>query len=545
MTGTILRYSFLLAAIGLQLAACGGGSGGVQPVAGIKTSAPTAPDPALIPDDTVITLTYNANMDPTSLVLGGDMAGESGPGVWSATNVTNDTLTLGPASTWAVRTGRHLIIDAKDTSGRAARTVDLAYDVYQGTLYYANINQTTVHPDGKTPLTAYNDIHTAVNNATPSATILVAGGTYNVSYTLSTDTRIWLRQDIALYGGYSPDFTTRDPATYITTIQDNTGSVAGTAADPNFAVIASDAAITNTTLVDGFTISGMLNPAATPTADYTSAIRVHSGAAPAFANNRIYGGKGALESIGIYAVNSAPAIYNNTINGGAGPISGASNLTYGVYAFGLTNIPGTSPALFNNLVYGGDNTISSYGYALVNGMGGVLRNNILYGGNGTGSSTAVSLSSGSMATTNPNIDNNILFTRTGGGTTTCLNESTSGGKSTPASFRNNDLFDCSVLYSDYEGGCGGTSCTTIEQVNALAVASNNVSAHPQFADIYGPDGMIGTLDDNDWHFSAISPAIVTAGGLNGIDESWSFTTDKDGVLRPASGTPWSMGAYEP
>lgn len=523
----------------LGLSGCGGGSS-VQPIASIKTNAPTAPDPALIPTDTVITLIYNESMVPASLVLGGDMAGESNGGIWSSTHVANDTLTISPTSNWTARTGRQLTIDAKDTAGRAARSVDLAYDVYRGTLYYVNSVTGNDANAGMTPLAAFQNIYTAVNNPsilTP-ATILVAGGTYPVA-SGAIDTRIWLRQDISLYGGYKSDFSARDPATYPSTIQDMT-SVVGTSASPNFAVIADNnyavskdgtgSAISNTTLVDGFTISGTLSTAA----DYTAAIRVLNGATPAFANNRIDGGKGAILSIGIDAVNAAPLIYSNVINGGAGPITVASNFTYGIY------VSGASPRIINNLVNGGDNTSTSYAYYLSNGKG-VLRNNILYGGNGTTSSTAVSLVAGSSFTTNPNIDNNILFTRTGSGST-CVYESTSGGIATPASLHNNDLFDCSVLY---EGGCGGASCTTITQVNTLAVASNNISIDPLFTSLTGPDTLISTMGDNNWHFSASSPTSVTAGGLNGIDQGWSFTTDKDGVSRPASGKPWSIGAYEP
>ena len=53
------------------------------------------------------------------------------------------------------------------------------------------------------------------------------------------------------------------------------------------------------------------------------------------------------------------------------------------------------------------------------------------------------------------------------------------------------------------------------------------------------------MADNDWRFSAGSPASVTNGGLNGIDAGWTFTTDMDGIARPASGNAWSIGAYEP
>jgi len=86
MSGTVLRKGILLFMVCLMLAACGSSDNSVQPIASIKTSAPAAPNPALIPPDTVITLTYNESMDTTSLVLGGDMAGESDGGIWSTTN---------------------------------------------------------------------------------------------------------------------------------------------------------------------------------------------------------------------------------------------------------------------------------------------------------------------------------------------------------------------------------------------------------------------------------------------------------------------------
>ncbi len=68
-----------------------------------------------------------------------------------------------------------------------------------------------------------------------------------------------------------------------------------------------------------------------------------------------------------------------------------------------------------------------------------------------------------------------------------------------------------------------------------------------FVDIDGLDNNLNTMYDNDWHFSMASPASIASGGLNGIDEipSWTFTDDFDGVSRPGSGNPWSMGAYEP
>jgi len=470
------------------------------------------------------------------------MAGESNAGVWSTTNLTNDTLTLSPAASWAVRTGRHLIIDAKDMSGRQARTVDLGYDVYRGVLYYVNINQPSDMLGGTSPATAFKYIHTALASATPSATILVAGGYYTVSYTVSVDTRIVLQPDIALYGGYSSDFSARDTVANRTMIVD-TSLLTGSSTNPNFAVLASDSTISGTTLVDGFVIGATIN-----NVDYSSAIRVHTGAAPAFSNNIVVGGYGNSQSMGIYMTDSSPTLTGNIIQGGYHGSIG----TYGLY------VANGSPTVVNNLISGGKQATNTTAYFLFTGAG-VLRNNILYGGSGTTSSRGVALVGyGTLA--NPYIDNNIIFTPSSGSTTTtCIAESLPNGtgSATPTSLRNNDLFDCAVLYSDYEAKCGdlgnSSSCTNITQVNNLVGASNNVSVDPQFVSTGGTDNNAATVEGNDWHFTPStrttpgSPASVTASGLNGIDQipSWSFVTDKDGVMRPASGTPWSIGAYEP
>jgi len=257
--------------------------------------------------------------------------------------------------------------------------------------------------------------------------------------------------------------------------------------------------------------------------------------------------------VGIYiagpASSIAPLIYNNTITG-RNPVSATSNSSFGIYVLDA------SPVINNNLISGGGSTLNATAFYQFGGTS-KLRNNILYGGSGTSSSTAISLASYGSPT-DPNIDNNIMFTRIGLGSS-CIVESlpsgTGTGDATPASLLNNDMYNCDTLYVDNQLGCSGSSiCTTVAQVNALGDIPRvgaNISVDPLFVDITGPDNDINTMGDNDWHFtpptltSPGSPTSVTAGGLNGIDEIWSFLTDKDDVVRPASGNPWSIGAYEP
>jgi len=263
MSGQPLCKFMFLGVMLLYLAACSNSGSSVQPIATVTTNAPAAPDPALITSDTIITLTYNASMNTTSLVLGGDLVGESNGGIWSTTTMPNDTLTISPTSTWTLRTGRQLMIDVKDMDGRSARTVNLTYDIYQGMLYYVSYVTGYDSNPGTSPNLPLKNIYTAMNNASPSATILVAGGTYPVAYG-TPDKRLWLRQDIAMYGGYKADFSVRIPARYESVIQDQSVYPA-TITDPNFAIIADNnyslaGTITNTTLVDGLLYSGDPRP---------------------------------------------------------------------------------------------------------------------------------------------------------------------------------------------------------------------------------------------------------------------------------------------
>ena len=103
----------------------------------------------------------------------------------------------------------------------------------------------------------------------------------------------------------------------------------------------------------------------------------------------------------------------------------------------------------------------------------------------------------------------------------CLYQYNENGTSDPASVRNNDLFGCStaLYYSESDGGIiimlgvnGAGNLTENADDTGMVLssppASGNVSADPIFMDQGG----------GDWHFSGSSPASVTAGGLNGIDD---------------------------
>lgn len=135
----------------------------------------------------------------------------------------------------------------------------------------------------------------------------------------------------------------------------------------------------------------------------------------------------------------------------------------------------------------------------------------------------------------PMIENNIIFS-TGDNNQYGIYED--DANSDPSSVQNNDIYGCdTALYYDE----GTTAIDNATGLNLLSEAEENSSVDPALEDEAGFD----------WHLTSSTPATITTGGLNGYDESWSYFPeldlvfiDKDGVLRPASGTDWALGAYQ-
>lgn len=450
-----------------------------------------------------------------------------------------------------------------------------------GSVYYVNSSMPDDSGNGQTPATARKYIHSAVAGASSPATILVAGGDYPVSHEDST--HVVLIEGISLYGGHNANFTLRDPATYISRIKDTSTTSTGSFANPHI-VIEGNGAITSATVIDGFTILGSIQGT-----DYTAAIWLINGASPTIQNNLAHGGRGSFESCGIYNNASSPTVQNNTIDGGDGHFSSygiysemssptlqnnfinggsVSDISYAIYndmsspavqnniiiggsgsnsSYGIVNTNSSSPTMHNNNIYGGAGD-HSYGIQVGNTSAPTIRNNTIHGGSGMTMSYGLQIADSAI----PVVENNIFLTRIGSGSL-CVDEA--GATADPQRLGNNAFYNCQILYYDADGGCTGngdsdnlSETCTLAELNALGDitggVSGNISDDPLFVDIDGADDDINTMNDNDWHFRPNSPLSITKGGLNGIDQGWTFTTDKDGVVRPDSG-PWAIGSYEP
>lgn len=403
-----------------------------------------------------------------------------------------------------------------------------------------------------------------------SGEVHVAEGLYEVNF--SENIYIQMAEGVSMYGGFDPDFGTRNPELYVSDIQD-ISSTGGETLEPNRA-IECGSGITNTTVIDGFTINGGGGV-------YSSAICCKNSSLT-IANNRINGGNGSVRSFGIANLNNSnPVIFENQeinggssasvsigiwnynesssliqynfIIGGSGPRTGGivnesnsepvinGNTIHGgtavVQSNGIQNLT-SSPAIRNNTIFGGTGVSSSFGIMCFFEGTSQIQNNTIDGGTAGGTSQGIYL--GSLDTpsgSTPKIQNNIIFVSSGT-TRYCIHEDSNNGAHAQV-IENNDLWNsgATTLYRDYTGN---TYSDDIIIINGLAWADANESADPVFNNIYGDDMLPDTMEDNDWHLTSGSPVRYSARDL-----SSEFTTDKDDVTRTGNGAiGWSMGAYE-
>jgi hypothetical protein len=254
-------------------------------------------------------------------------------------------------------------------------------------------------------------------------------------------------------------------------------------------------------------------------------------------NSKVFGGAGFSSSVAIYAnTNSVSKIKGNLILGGDSPsyANGViiyttdtildSNKISGDFAITVGNH--ATPTVINNLIYSTNSGIYN------NNGSSIIKNN-----------TIISADRGilNQNLSTPTIENNIISA------TRCILEASNN--SDPVSVKNNNLVGCTIFYTDFENGCTGngdgdnddSTCTLVEMELltdvSVSAASQNISQDPQLVDLAGPDSLISTIEDNDWHLQITSPTAVTTGALT----QQSYLYDLDNITR--TGT-WSIGAYE-
>jgi hypothetical protein len=333
--------------------------------------------------------------------------------------------------------------------------------------------------------------------------VQVAAGVYQI------DTTINISGNIDVLGGYSADFTERDPVSNTTTIQDTRSGIAWLYA----LVFALDT--TNETVFDGLTVY------AGDASDHGSAMVLYG--SPVISNCSIYGSATGNDNIAIHIRPGADGtvIINNDIF-----VRSSSHADHGITdnsnnSFIVNNIVRSTGVETRRL-------ISPRG-----GSGANIFNNLLVSTNASGVSVrAIHIEGGY----NAKIINNIMLNQ-GAIPFYCMYEfGVSGNLNDPAIFQFNNIVGEINYYND------GSLLTTITAINSLLdmVTGYNISV-----DMISTAYFVNHSSYN-YRLSSTCPTSIHQGGQNLTTEFNARgipAKDKDGNPRPTSG-PWSIGPYE-
>jgi len=544
---------------------------------------------------TPLVVTFSETMDTGTLTLGGTMAAESDGGKWTSSSAnTSDTLTVSPASTWSVGSGKSLVVNCKDLQGYPATPIVITLGVLNGVVYVRASDGNDTNPG--TPDLPKKTITSAISLAAlyyTTAEVHVAEGLYDVSYTAGT--HVVMVPGISLFGGYDQvNWSNRNPASHISKIKD-TSSV--TAPSKGRAVDCGTNC-TSATLLDGFTIEG---------GSGSVSFGVYcDGSNPTISNNIVNGGLGS-NSVGVRVSNSSAVVQNNSIDGGIG---GSANDSSSV---GIFTYVGTS-LIKDNTISGGGCGKSAYGIlnsqstpriehntitgavgmpyiacGIYNDAAGavIVRNSIDGGGTAYSAVTGVDCASASAAkiydntihagigatgqvvvsmgisteSSNAVIQGNTIDCGNPGGGKDASNHSYAYGinvSSCAPTIDDNIIFCAGAVtqqdqYGVFEAGTGSTpahfynndvyNCST-----ALYCQYSPYTKHQNFTVLNNttwaeacvsvdPVFVLMPWPSPDWHLQASSTVKAAGLALTGTD----LAVDKDGTSRTIS---WSIGAYE-
>ncbi len=407
-----------------------------------------------------------------------------------------------------------------------------------------------------------------------SVEIWVAAGKYTPTDGTSRSATLRLKNGVALYGGFAGSESSRDLRNWrknVTTLSGDIGII-NAYRDNSYHVVTANG--TNPSAVlDGFTITGgccsgyrdgagIHNAGGSPT--LTNLTIIHNKASssvgggmgsengnPTLTNvsfrlNAAYTGGGMFNENGSPKLTNVTFSENRAYQGGGMSNAGSARLTNvtfeknidydfagGMFSEGdptLTNVRfigntseeavgagmcsiGGSPNLSNVTFIGNTSALGGAGGMGCYGGTPTLTNVTFNGNSALGGGGAI----GGYDKSNIIITNAILWGNRGYSNTRIYHDETSSA---------------TVTYSDVQGGYPGTG---------------NIAADPLFVDLSGPDGRVGTADD-DLRLRAHSPAIDSANGdvapVADMDDNPRY--DDPDIANTGTGAPdfADMGAYE-
>jgi hypothetical protein len=379
--------------------------------------------------------------------------------------------------------------------------------------------------DGQSWETAFKTIQEGIDAASDGDTVIVAEGIYVENIQFKGKNIVFRSTDPL------------NPAVVAKTIIDGnrSGSVVSFAGTENETCVLSGFTIQNGKARGGAGIYGGISPAHARATIENNVIT----------NNVAQNGGGGLSGCDGTIKNNL-ITHNSGGSYGAGGLSFCDgNIVYNTVSYnsarsggGLSQCDGT---VDNNLILG--NEAEQYGGGVYDCWGVVVQRNMII-------ENHAGWHGGGLSSCRASIHNNIIAGNTADGW--------GGGMYGCGTVINNTIVGNSADLGGGLASCNGTIKNCIVWGNKdsygyqliwsadplyscierwVGGGEGNIAQDPLFIDPDGPDGSLQTLQDNDYHLSALSPCIDTGGGDDAL------TDDMDGESRP-QGAATDMGADE-
>lgn len=460
---------------------------------------------------------------------------------WSTTNHPNDTLTISPAGNWNAGLNRILqLLNCTDSDGFFMLDTGMRFMVASDARYVSAAGDDLTGTNNcSNPLSPCATIAHAVTQTTGcggagSCAILIANGTYNLGTNAFN-----MSAKVSLMGGYSSDFSSRDPWSNGTVLTSG-----GNGCGPVDCTLRFVGALDGNTGVDGLYVTG---PGG------TDSVAAYMQGGGSFHNVRIDPGTGSANREGI-VVTSPPArttilegvrilprdgaaqdgvglrVENGTVRIHASVIQGSAALQR---SLGM-EINGGTGEIDSSFLFAREAGNSSYGLAINAAGNWRIGHNYM-----RSASTAAAESIGLDIGANPSgpIYNNLI--QAGGGTNRyCIREL--AGLPAAVDLSTNNLWNCPDGFirtstQTFLSICGGTfgtnsGCATLY---GGATSTGNLSVTPSFLDA-----------SSDFRFSVSNPCALSTGGLDPSSLSQPVLPDALSRARPGDDGDYSVGPIE-
>ena len=400
--------------------------------------------------------------------------------------------------------------------------------------------------DGASWANAYNDLQGALAVGISGDEIWVAQGTYKPTAASDPIATFQLINGVGIYGGFSGSESNLNERDWQANETILSGDLLGDDG-PDFANnsensyhVVTGSGTDTTAVLDGFTITGgNANSHGGGMYNMSGSLTVTN---CTFSGNSAVGGGG-----GMFNYNgSSPTVTNCSFSGNSASSGG-----------GMSNMANSSSTVTNCTFSG--NSATYHGGGLNNHNSSPTLTNCMFSGNSAGWSGGGMYNESEEDASSPTLTN-CTFTGNSAGSddlpgkgggmdnvyvppassptlTNCIlwGNSASSGPEIFESVQGSDMISATVSYSDVQGGWSGTG---------------NIGADPLFVDAVGPDGIVGTEDDN-LRLSASSPCIdagdnttVPAGVTTDLDGNPRFVDDPTPDTGSGTAPIVDMGAYE-